>query len=126
MLGNFENARMILQPQYPELEIIAVNGCCYGKEANPSQKGGIYWKLCGQDFWRFISGDDRLYIEIVEPLAHQAKLHDDQFQEAYAKIINKFTLQFSKQFCTEDGAIDWEKVVKLISERKVSATYPFD
>jgi hypothetical protein len=123
MLLNFHAAKTALQPLFPELEIIAVNGCCYGKDAQHRKRKGLYWKLCGQDFWHFISGNENLYTEIIEPLGHQAKQQNEQFQEAYARIINKFTLQFAQNFCKPDGAIDWEMIIKLVSERK--SVYPF-
>lgn len=125
MIINFDNARTILQEQYPNLEIIAVNGCSYGRDANHSKRDSTYWKLCGQDFWRFMSGNDDLYIDIIEPLGHQAKQQDEDFQEAYAKIINRFTLQFAQEYCLPDGAIDWEKLVQLVSQRAERTIYPF-
>jgi hypothetical protein len=124
-MDNFESAKAKLQSEFPQFEIISVNGCLYGKEANSSQRVGTYWKLCGQDFWRFISGNDQLYIEIIEPLGHRAKYQNDLFQEAYDKIINRFTLQFGELFCMADGAIDWEKIVRFVSERHSTSNYPF-
>ncbi|MDQ7027094.1 MAG: PmeII family type II restriction endonuclease [Anaerolineae bacterium] len=126
MIINFDNARTILQEQHSTLEIIAVNGCSYGRDANHSKRDGRYWKLCGQDFWRFISGNDDLYMGIIEPLGHRAKQQDENFQEAYAKIINRFTLQFAQEYCLPDGAIDWEKLVQLVSQRTDRTTYPFN
>ena len=35
--------------------------------------------------------------------------------EAYAKRINKFTLEFGNLFCDADGAIDWERLVRFNS-----------
>jgi DNA modification methylase len=32
-----------------------------------------YLKLCGQEFWEFISGNINLYVEIVEPLGRMEK-----------------------------------------------------
>lgn len=126
MLLNFENAKRILSPAYPEFNFVAVNGCSYGTEPNPYQRDGAYLKLCGQDFWRFISDNDDLYTEIIEPLGYQAKQRNEQFQEEYGKIINKFTLQFGSEYCLPDGTIDWAKLVRKISQRRKNTPYPLE
>lgn len=126
MLLNFSNAKTVLQAKYPNFEIVAVNGCCYGSEVNSLQKTGSYFKLCGQDFWRFISNNDQLYTEIIEPLGHQAQQKNEHFQEAYARIINRFTLQFATEYCLPNGTIDWEKLVQRVSARRENAHYPLE
>ena len=92
---------------------VVVNGCCYGKDDKPDK--GDYLKLCGQRFWEFISGDENLYTDIIEPLGHKAKEKNEQFQVEYAKVINKFTLEFSKEYCAPDGSILWAKLVRFNS-----------
>ncbi len=72
-------------------------------------------KLCGQQFWSFISGNENLYTEIIEPLGFKAKEKNEQFLEEYAKVINKFTLEFLEMFCDSTGIIQWEKVVHFNS-----------
>lgn len=68
---NFKKAKRILGTNISSTNVVAVNGCCYGKNRSPDK--GDYLKLCGQEFWKFISGDDTLYTDIIEPLGHQAK-----------------------------------------------------
>jgi hypothetical protein len=72
-------------------------------------------KLCGQKFWAFISGDDNLYTDIIEPLGHQAREKNEQFMKAYAKVVNKFTAEFIGEFCDADGNMLWEEIVKFNS-----------
>jgi len=96
-----------------DTDIIAVNGCCYGK-CQQNQKD--YLKLCGQAFWEFISGDEELYIKIIEPLGHQAKAKNEAFLESYAQIINQFALEFGQRYC-HNGKIDWTKLIQLISSK---------
>lgn len=122
MIQNFELARTRLAIQYPSKNIVAVNGCCYGRENQRSKNNATYWKLCGQDFWRFVSGDDLLYIQLIQPLGLQAKERNQAFREEYAKLINQFTVSFSVDFCTPDYAIDWDKLLRWVSERKTD--YP--
>jgi len=48
-------------------------------------------------------------------LGRKAKEKNDQFNESYAQILNRFTFEFGEKFCI-DGKIDWEKLVKYNSE----------
>lgn len=117
MKADFVTAKRTLRTSRSGIQNIeAVNGCCYGVENNPDK--GDYFKYCGQEFWSFISGEDTLYLDIIEPLATKAKERNEEFQEAYAKMLNKFTLEFMQQFCIEDGSIDWNKLVEFNSGKK--------
>ena len=113
MLDNFRQANRILRTSTSSTNVVAVNGCCYGKDRRPNK--GDYFKLCGQRFWEFISGDEDLYTEIIEPLGHQAKEKNEQFNLEYAKVLNRFTGEFITAFCDDDGSIRWEDIVKLNS-----------
>jgi len=115
MKRNFTQAKRRLRQNSHLQNIIAVNGCCYGQDNNPDK--GEYLKLCGQRFWEFISGNADLYLDIIEPLGHQAKERDVVFQDEYRRIINLFTIDFMQEFST-DGRIDWEKLVEFNSAAK--------
>ncbi|MCS6889585.1 PmeII family type II restriction endonuclease [Chloroflexus sp.] len=118
MRENFREASDKIRQQTPDVEVIAVNGCCYGQEANPDK--GDYWKLCGQAFWSFISnGEEELYKQIIEPLGFEARERNEAFQQAYAEIINTLTAEFIRDFCNDQGAIDWDKLVEFNSSRQV-------
>jgi hypothetical protein len=114
MQDSFTKAQRILRTGNQKANIQAVNGCCYGKD-NKTDKGD-YRKLCGQEFWEFISGNDRLFIDIVEPLGYHAKQRNDEFAIEYGRILNVFTNEFYREFCL-DGIIDWEKLVRFNSEK---------
>ena len=116
MITDFNHARKTLRTSNSKLNIIAVNGCCYGRDNNPD-KNGIYYKYCGQKFWEFISGNIYLFTEIIEPLGFKAKEKNDEFMESYSQILNKFTQDFSNQFC-DNGKINWENLVKFNSSIK--------
>ncbi len=115
MRDNFATAKQILETKNKSKKVIAVNGCCYGRENQFTKTD--YLKLCGQRFWEFISGDENLYSEIIEPLEHKAIQKNDEFIIAYSQIINKFTLNFSLDFCV-NGKINWEKLVQFNSSTK--------
>jgi len=112
MKDNFRRAKRILRANISETNIVAVNGCCYGKDNKPDK--GEYLKLCGQRFWEFISGNNDLYTEIIEPLGNRAKERNEEFMDAYSVIINKFTQEFLQNFCY-NGRINWERLVKFNS-----------
>jgi hypothetical protein len=113
---DFRKTKKILGTNRRKARVIAVNGCCYGKDRRPDK--GEYFKYCGQVFWEFISGNEDLYTDIIEPLGHKAKKKNEQFLDEYAKVINKLTLEFSKEYCAEDGRILWEKLVKFNSGKR--------
>ena len=112
MKDNFRKAKRILRTSSSSINVIAVNGCCYGKDNSPDK--GDYFKYCGQMFWEFISGNEKLYINIIEPLGHQAKKHNSNFLKQYAVVINNFTQEFISDYCIK-GKICWTKLLKFNS-----------
>lgn len=116
MKADFTTAKRTLRTSNSGLSVTAVNGCCYGIDSKPDK--GEYFKYCGQDFWHFISGQENLYTDIIEPLGHLAKNKNEMFMESYAKMINKFTKEFANDFCDDNGEIDWGKLVEFNSGRK--------
>src|SRR5881227_3214422 len=67
MRDNFKLAKELLRRRGMTREVVAVNGCIYGKDRVPFKRHADpdkqYYKYAGQDFWRFISDDDNLYRE---------------------------------------------------------------
>ena len=112
MKDNFNKAKRILRTNTPGANIVAVNGCCYGRNKNYDK--GEYLKYCGQKLWHFLSANENLYTEIIEPLGHKAKEKNQEFSEAYAELVNRFTIEFGQEFC-DNGRINWEKLVKFNS-----------
>ncbi|MBN1997318.1 cytosolic protein [candidate division KSB1 bacterium] len=113
MKTDFISAKKSLRTSNSKILVRAVNGCCYGKCFITDK--GEYFKFCGQKFWEFISGDSNLYQTIIEPLGYKAKEKNEVFQESYSKMINKFTREFMQDFCSMNGEINWEKLVKFNS-----------
>ena len=95
MKSDFKTAAKTLRTSNSRLQVVAVNGCCYGK--NKSFDKGDYYKYCGQVFWEFISGNPNLYTEIIEPLGHNAGVKNEEFHQSYAIMINKFTMHFGRE-----------------------------
>jgi len=112
MQDDFRKAKQTIRTSNSNLHVIAVNGCCYGRNAKPDR--GDYFKYCGQKFWEFISGNPDLYLKIIKPLGYSAREKNDEFQEEYAQMVNKFTLEFSEKFVI-NGEIDWNALVQFNS-----------
>ncbi|WP_209331374.1 PmeII family type II restriction endonuclease [Lunatimonas salinarum] len=118
MVDHFNSARAVFKTSGSKVNVTAVNGCCYGKTTprNNYKKKGDYFKYCGQVFWEFISGNNELYKEIVEPLGYLAHKKNDDYEIAYAKKINIFTKQLTEEFFTDTGEIDWNKLLEFNSK----------
>ena len=120
MRNNFKLNKAILRERGIGQEIIAVNGCIYGKDHSPLKKHADpekqYYKYAGQDFWFFISGDDNLYREIIAPIDKEAREKDEIFKKTYAAKINEMTADFIENFMTENQ-IDWLKLIDYVSKR---------
>jgi hypothetical protein len=113
MIFDFKTAKKTLRTSSSKLNIVSVNGCCYGIDNKPDK--GEYFKYCGQRFWEFISGNCNLFTEIIEPIGYKAKEKNDNFIKSYSQMINKFTKEFANNFCRDNGEIDWEKLVQYNS-----------
>lgn len=118
MVNNFISAKTLLS-SVTENEVIAVNGCMYGKDNRPQKGSGerSYLKLCGQEFWSLVSGDDNFYQRIVVPIDKEAKVRDERFKEVYFSKVNELTKDFANEFLTKDGQIDWEKIINFVSKK---------
>lgn len=118
MKDHFKKAKKILGTNAKKQNVVAVNGCCYGKE-NSADKGD-YLKLCGQEFWSLISNNEQMYAEIIEPLGFEAFERNELFVQEYSKVLNRFTREFSLDYCKGSGEIDWVKLLKYNSGKKPS------
>lgn len=110
---DLKNAVSRLKQSNLNLNVQPVLGICYGKTKTSFIRG--YLKVVGQNFWYLISGDERVYTDIVEPIGFRAKQHNEFFIEEKTRIINFFTQQFLSDF-SMNGKIDWLRLVKFNSE----------
>lgn len=110
---HFKKAKRILGTNAKKQNVVAVNGCCYGKEGKSDK--GEYIKYCGQEFWEHISGDDKLYAKIIAPFGVDANKRNNAFYAEYEKVLERFNIEFSKEFCDKDGVIDWDKLLEYNS-----------
>ena len=116
MRSDFATATSVIRQGNRTANVIAVNGCCYGRGGNHDRGG--YYKFCGQEFWELVSGDAAFYTRIIEPLGHNAKRRNQDFAAQYGAVVNRLSMEFALSFCSMDGSIDWPKLVAFGSARQ--------
>ena len=121
MVDNFNSARKVLKTSGSQINVTAINGCCYGRTTpkNCYKQKGDYYKYCGQVFWSFISGNNELYKEIVEPLGYLSVDKNNDYQTAYTRKINLFTKELANDFFKDSGEIDWDKLLEFNSKGSI-------
>lgn len=110
---NFVNVMKDMRITGTKNEIKAIYGCCFGR--NRCQDKGDYYKYSGEPFWQVISGSYDLFVDIIEPMGLEAIKDNDEYYSQMSTVINRFTRQFSEEFCKQSGEIDWAKLVKFNS-----------
>lgn len=108
----FVTATKVFNTSRKTVPTMCIEGCCYGND-NKGYNDSTHEKYCGEKFWALISGEPTLFVDIIEPLGFKAKEKNEEYYQEYGKMINKITQQFIKNFCAEDGSINWEKIVRL-------------
>jgi hypothetical protein len=119
MLANFNSAKKALQTSggSRNQSFVFIEGCCYGSDANPAK--GTHFKYCGQDFWKLVSGgNETLYRDIIEPIGHKAKEHNDDILKVSAAKMNILTAEFINRFCDAQGKVKWIDLIDFNSGRK--------
>lgn len=120
MKRNFKKAKALMRSLSDKKNLVAVNGCMYGKDNVPHKVNKdpdlSYYKLCGQVFWELVSGDDQLYKKLIQPLDKEAKKRDESFKELYVKKINEMTKDVVNLFYTKDN-LDWDKIIDYVSKK---------
>ncbi len=121
MRNNFKKIEKQIKIQYPGKNIIFVNGCIYGKDNRPHKKSKdkkrqSYYKICGQEFWELVSGDNLLYKKIIQPLDKEAKKKSNVFKKLYSQKINEMTEDIINNFCIKH-MLDWDKILDYVSKK---------
>lgn len=118
---SFRTALKVLRQNPRVGQLQPVEGICYGKFGpRAADRGqidkGNYVRIIGQRFWQLISGDANLYVDLIEPLGHEAEAHARNFEEEKAATYNRLTEEFIQTFCDAERKIDWPKLVRFVSE----------
>lgn len=54
---------------------------------------------------------------VVVPIDKEAKKRDENFRNVYNAKINELTKEFSKNYLTDEGYINWEKLIDFVSRK---------
>ena len=109
----FRRALAVQRQRASGLRLEAVLGICYGRTRTGFN--GLYTQYTGQSFWHFLSGDASLYVDIIEPIGHEAKRHNDYFEEKRVALVNRLTKEFVLGFCDDSGNVDWPRLIEFNS-----------
>ena len=93
-------------------------GHAYGRLKTEPTKDRIYRDRSGQAFWTEITGDSDFYLKLVRLMKDIPTQHRKEYTPEWDAAVNRFTAEFIKDFCFPDGSIDWEKLVRFVSEDK--------
>ena len=91
-------------------------GHAYGRAKAKPTKDLVYRRSSGQAFWSEITGDPDFYLRLAKLMKEEPAKHREKYAPAWDAAVNKFTAEFVKDFCFSDGRIDWEKLVRFVSE----------
>lgn len=96
--------------------LIPIVGYCYGrKKKNTSGRDWFFTELAGQEFWQEITGDPDFYLKIIHFMGRLPEEYIVDFEARYVRAKNRLLLEFTQNFCKEDGSIDWDKLVAFNS-----------
>lgn len=90
-------------------------GHAYGRLNKKPQKDLAYRDLSGQAFWKEITGDRDFYLKLIRLMKEKPGEYKKQYQTAWDAAVNRFTIEFAKDFCFKDGRIDWEQFTEYVS-----------
>lgn len=91
-------------------------GHAYGRAKSEPTKDLVYRRRSGQAFWSEITGDPDFYLKLIRLMKEEPAKHKQKYSPAWDAAVNRFTAEFVKDFCFPNGCIDWEKLVRFVSE----------
>jgi hypothetical protein len=90
-------------------------GYSYGKKKQRNIETASFRELAGQAFWEELTGDSEFYLKIIRLMKDKPQEHIISYRQNWDAAVNRFTLEFVKDFCHPDGNIDWERLVRFNS-----------
>ena len=72
-------------------------------------------KLAGQAFWRLLTGEPDYYLRISRAIGKFAKIHGEDYRDAYALKKSQLLRDFMLNFVAESGEVMWDVVVTFNS-----------
>ena len=102
--------------QQAKKRFIPIVGYGYGNKKS-SNRGlpKFYMELAGKNFWTELTGDEEFYIKLIRLMDKLPEKYVEDFDLSYQKAANRLIKEFTQEFCSDDGSIDWEKLVEFNS-----------
>jgi hypothetical protein len=97
-------------------------GHAYGRVKTEPTGNRIYRDRSGQAFWTEITGDPDFYLKIIRLMKDTPIKHKEKYTSTWNALVNRFTVEFARDFCFTNGHINWEKLVRFVSEDITPAT----
>ena len=111
---NFARARKLAAQGHYNFS--AIIGYAYGtKQESDRGSAKIYIELAGEEFWTMLTGDKDFFKKIITFMGELPERYVDDYNVSYDKACNRLVRDFSREFCNEDGSINWEKLVDFNS-----------
>lgn len=110
---NFQAAQK--RAQQAHRAFFPVVGYGYGKKRITAKNEKFYKELAGKDFWEWLTGDPAFYTKLVDFMGNKPETFASDFDEAYNKAQNRLLRDFTLNYCTSDGSIDWDKLIQFNS-----------
>jgi hypothetical protein len=105
-----------------------VLGHAYGRKQTPSNQTRIFRHSSGKQFWEEVTGDPDFYLKIIQLMDDEfISEHRRAYKIEYDKAVNRYVREFTTDFCTPDGSIDWDKLLMFNSgprEKKLGEKKP--
>jgi hypothetical protein len=94
----------------------AMLGHCYGRLRSEPSKVQIYRDRSGQEFWTELTGDKDFYQKLIRLMREDLiTRHREEYRTAWQQAVNRYVREFTNDFCDENGAIDWERLLQFNS-----------
>jgi hypothetical protein len=116
----FQAVRSRLYKMHKKFDPVLGHG--YGRLNTEPTKDRAYRDRSGQAFWSEITGDPAFYLKLVRLMKDQPAKHREKYGPAWDAAVNRFTVEFARDFCLANGRIDWEKLARFVSEDIPGAT----
>lgn len=91
-----------------------VVGYGYGKKRE-GKSLRTYKEFAGKDFWHWLSGEEKFYAKIIHFMGNKPEQYAQQFNDAYYKAKNRLLREFTVNYCSKDGAINWDLLLEFNS-----------
>ncbi|MDI6857947.1 MAG: PmeII family type II restriction endonuclease [Dehalococcoidia bacterium] len=112
----FSEVRNRLYKLHKQFDALLGHG--YGRAKTEPTTERVYRDRSGQAFWAEMTGDPDFYLKLIRLMKDAPKLHKEKYQPEWDMLANRFTREFMEDFCFPDGRIDWEELVRFVSEER--------